>query len=127
MRKPPPPAPPPKGHRTRQALAYTALAAVYYLLAVYAASVMLPARTAPMIWPAHGLVLGTLLVSPGRRWPVYLAIVVLDTILVGAMLDVAWTASASTAAVNVAHPLVVAIGLARLAGPQIEIGTLRGL
>ena len=86
-------------------------------------------RARPLfIWPAHGLALGTLLVAPARRWPVYLAIIFVDTDAGGmAAGHSAGRASLAAAAVNVAHPLVVAAGLLKLAGPHVEIGTLRGL
>ena len=62
-----------------------------------------------MIWPAHGLALGMLLVAPVRRWPVYLALVVVATLAVGFDLHARLAAhSRQAVAVNVALPLVVA-------------------
>jgi PAS domain S-box-containing protein len=123
----PPQTPVTRGQTTRQALTYLAFAVVYYLLAAYAASMPLQVRASLFIWPAHGLALGTLLVAPARRWPVYLAIVLVDSMLIGWPLGSSWQDIAAAAAVNVVHPLVVAAGLLRLAGPSVEIGTLRGL
>jgi signal transduction histidine kinase/integral membrane sensor domain MASE1/CheY-like chemotaxis protein len=122
-----PPTPATRGQTTRQAITYLSFAVVYFLLAAYAASMPMQARASLFIWPAHGLALGVLLVAPLRRWPVYLAIVFVDSMLVGWPLGTPWPGLVAAAAVNVAHPLVVAAGLLKLAGPQVEIGTLRGL
>jgi hypothetical protein len=51
----------------RQALAFVAFGALYYLLAVYAVSLPFQTRLPLYIWPAHGLALGVLLVAPLRR------------------------------------------------------------
>src|SRR4029079_18280036 len=67
----------------RQTLAYVAFGAVYYLLAAYAASLPFHAPLPMFIWPAPGVALGALLVSPGRRWPGYLVLVFLATLAVG--------------------------------------------
>ena len=112
---------------TRQALAYVAFGAIYYLLAAYAASIPLFERHPMFIWPAHGLALGTLLVAPMRRWPVYLALVLAATVTVGVGIEASWRSIAATTAINVAEPLLVALGLVRLAGPRVQIDTMRGL
>jgi len=122
-----PPTPATRGQPTRQALTYLSFAVAYFLLAAFAASMPMHARAALLIWPAHGLALGVLLVAPVRRWPAYLAIVFVDSLLAGWPLGTPWPGLAAAAAINVAHPLVVAAGLLKLAGPQVEIGTLRGL
>jgi PAS domain S-box-containing protein len=111
----------------RQTLAYVAFGVVYYLLAAYAASLPLHQRLPLFIWPAHGLALGVLLVAPVRRWPGYLTLVLLSTVAVGLDLQTSWRAVAATAAVNVAQPLFVAAGLLRLAGPRVQIDTVKGL
>jgi signal transduction histidine kinase/integral membrane sensor domain MASE1 len=111
----------------RQTLAYVAFGIVYYLLAAYAASLPLHQRLPLFIWPAHGVVLGTLLVAPPRRWPAYLAMVFLASLAAGLDMRASWTSILATAAVNVGEPLIVAAGLLRLAGPRVQIDTVKGL
>ena len=117
----------PGSDSARQALAYVAFGALYYLLAAYAASVPLFEREPMFIWPAHGLALGTLLAAPLRRWPVYLALVLIATVAVGLDIEASWRSILATTAINVAEPLLVAVGLVRLAGPRVQIDTVRGL
>ena len=117
----------PPGAPSRQALAYVAFAVVYYLLTAYAASFPIASRGPMFIWPAHGVALGTLLVAPRTRWPGYMAIVLLDTALVGWHLGAPWPSVWTTMAINVGQPLLVAAGLLALPGPKAELGTLRGL
>src|SRR5690349_7333480 len=103
----------------RQTLAYVTFGVVYYVLAAYALSLPVHARFPLVIWPAHGLALGVLLVAPARRWPWYLLLVALATAAVGLdmyrdmQMDVARLVA--SVAVNVAQPLFVAAGLLRLA------------
>src|SRR6476661_7675760 len=78
------------GISVRQTLAFVAFGVVYYLLAAYAANLPLQVRSPLFIWPAHGLALGTLLVAPVRRWPAYLALVLLATVAVGLDLGLTW-------------------------------------
>jgi signal transduction histidine kinase/ActR/RegA family two-component response regulator len=109
----------------RQALAYAAFGIVYFLLAQYAASLPFQSRLPLFVWPAHGIALGTLLVAPMRRWPVYLALVLLASLAVGAQLTEPWTRIAVMLAVNVILPFFVALGLIRLAGPEVKIDSVR--
>ncbi|HET7731148.1 MAG TPA: ATP-binding protein [Usitatibacter sp.] len=127
--KPELPLPPPAagGLNARQAAAYVAFAAIYFALAAYAATLPLHQRVPLFIWPAHGVALGTLLVAPVRRWPAYLMLVMVATILVGAAAGETQLAILRTAVINVAQPLFVAAGLLRLAGPRVQIDTVRGL
>jgi len=111
----------------RQAAAYAAFGLTYFALAAYAASLPLHERMPMFIWPAHGVALGTLLVSAERRWPAYLAMVLAATVLVGVLAGAAWTSIAATTAINVAQPLFVAAGLLRLAGPRVQVDTVKGL
>jgi PAS domain S-box-containing protein len=111
----------------RQALAYAAFGIIYFLLAAYVASLPLSQRIPLFIWPAHGLALGTLLVAPWRRWPAYLAMVLVATLAVGAGMEASWRSIFATAAVNVFQPLLVAIGLQRLAGPRVQIDSIKNL
>jgi PAS domain S-box-containing protein len=111
----------------RQALAYVAFGVVYYLLAAYAANLPLHQRLPLFIWPAHGLALGTLLVAPVRRWPAYLVMVLVASVAVGLDLQANHRTVLATTIVNVAQPLLVAAGLGRLAGPRVQIDTLKGL
>jgi len=109
------------------ALGYAAFGLVYWLLAEYAASLPFHAKLPLFIWPAHGVALGVLLVTPARRWPGYLALVFLASAAVGLGRDAAWPVIASTSALNVAQPLFVALGLGRLAEPRVRIDTVKGV
>jgi signal transduction histidine kinase/CheY-like chemotaxis protein len=111
----------------RQALAFITFGVVYYLLAAYAVSLPFQNRLPLLIWPAHGLALGVLLVAPAKRWPIYLSLVGVATLAVGLDLHVEWQRLAATVVLNVAQPLFVAAGLQRLAAPRVHIDTIRGL
>ena len=117
----------PAGESVRQTLTFVAFGVIYYGLAAYAAHLPLSTRLPLFIWPAHGVALGTLLVAPARRWPVYLAIVFIATLAVGMDISAAWPRIISTAMIAVGQPLFVATGLHRLAGPRIDIASIRGL
>jgi signal transduction histidine kinase/CheY-like chemotaxis protein len=111
----------------RQTLAYVTFGVVYYLLAAYAVSLPFPTRLPLLIWPAHGVALGVLLVAPVRRWPAYLALVALATLAVGFDLHAPWQRIAASIAVNIAQPLFAAALLQRLSGTVVQIDTIRGL
>ncbi|MGZ5071625.1 MAG: ATP-binding protein, partial [Usitatibacter sp.] len=111
----------------REAVAYGTFGVVYYVLAAYAVSLPLQQRLPLVIWPAHGLALGILLVSPVSRWPGYLALVAAATFAVGWDLHAGWERIAASVAVNIAQPLLVAAGLLRLAGPRVQIDTIKGV
>ncbi|MGE5097644.1 MAG: ATP-binding protein [Betaproteobacteria bacterium] len=117
----------PGAESVRQTLAFVAFGVIYYALAAYAANLPLSARLPLFIWPAHGVALGTLLVAPARRWPAYLGLVFVATLAVGMDIDAPWPRIVSTAMVAVLQPLFVAAGLYRLAGPRIDIASIRGL
>src|SRR5260221_2847782 len=109
----------------RQALAYVTFGVVYYLLAAYAVSLPFPSRLPLLIWPGHGLALGTLLVAPVRRWPAYLVLVAIATLAVGFDLHAPWQRIAASVALNVAQPPFAAALLQRLA--RVQIDTIHGL
>jgi signal transduction histidine kinase len=111
----------------RQVATYAAFGVLYYLLAVYAASLPFQTRLPLFIWPAHGLALGTLLAAPMRRWPAYLVLVLVASFVIGVQVEAPWPRVTMMVAVNVILPLFVAGGLLRLAGPQPSIDTVRGL
>ena len=111
----------------RQATAYVAFGLVYLALAAYAARLPLHSQVPLFIWPAHGVALGVLLVAPLRRWPPYLGLVLLGTIGAGLIAGEPAAAIVRTALIDVAQPLLVAAGLLRLAGPRVQIDTVRGL
>ena len=124
----PPNTPSARGRMLRQALAYLAFGLAYfYLLAMYAVSISAQARAPMFIWPTHGLALGVLLVAPAQRWPAYLGLVLLASLVAGTLLGAPASSLWATALINVAHPAIVAWGLVKLAGPTVEIGTFRGL
>jgi len=66
-----------------QALAYLSFGVFYFALAWYATDLPVQTRFPHFIWPADGLVLGTLLVAAPRRWPVYLGMVFLANLYFG--------------------------------------------
>ena len=109
----------------RQLLAYATFGIAYFLLAQYAASLPFQSRLPLFVWPAHGLALGTLLVARMRRWPIYLALVLIASTLVGVQLTEPWTRIVLMMAVNVILPFFVAAGLIRLAGPEVKIDNVR--
>ncbi|HEX4763247.1 MAG TPA: ATP-binding protein [Usitatibacter sp.] len=111
----------------RKTIALVGFGIVYYALAAYAASLPLHQRVPLFIWPAHGLALGTLLVVAPRQWPAFLALIVAATLGVGFTSSAPWSATIVTAIVNAAQPLLVAAGLQRLAGPRVQIDTVKGL
>jgi PAS domain S-box-containing protein len=111
----------------RQAIAFVAFGLVYYLLAAYAASLQIQSRLPLFIWPAHGVALGVLLLAPKRRWPLYLGLVCLGTLAVGVQMGYEWKRIGATMLVNCAQPMFVAAGLQRLAGPRVQIDTVKGL
>ena len=111
----------------RQTAAFVAFGVLYYLLAVYAASLPFQTRLPLYIWPAHGLALGTLLAAPMRRWPAYLALVLAASVLIGFQISAPWPRTVMMIAVNVVLPFFVAGGLTRLAGPAVRIDSIRGV
>jgi signal transduction histidine kinase/CheY-like chemotaxis protein len=111
----------------RQKLAYVAFGVLYYLLAVYAAALPFQTRLPLYIWPAHGLALGTLLVVPMKRWPIYLGLVFVASLIIGLQVEAPWPRVTMMVAVNVVLPFFVAGGLTRLAGPQVKIDSIRGV
>src|SRR5271154_3563409 len=108
----------------RQTLAFVTFGVVYYVLAAFAVSLSIQSHFPLAIWPAHGMVLGVLLLAPARRWGAYLALAAIATLAVGLELDTGWQSALEGIAVSVALPAVVAVGLLRLAGPGVEIGTV---
>ena len=65
--------------------------------------------------------------APVKRWPGYLALILAATLAVGLDLHAPWQRLAAAIGVNVAEPLLVAAGLMRLAGPRVQIDTIKGL
>src|SRR6476661_5705923 len=98
----------PGAESVRQTLTFVAFGVIYYALAAYAAHLPLSTRLPLFIWPAHGVALGTLLVAPARRWPVYLALVFIATLAVGLDIGASWPRIISTALIAVLQPLFVA-------------------
>src|SRR5262245_15432750 len=102
-----------------QALAYVSFAVCYLALALYAADLPVQTRFPHCIWPADGLVLGTLLVAHWRRWPVYLGMVFLANLYIGHDMGVSLPRALAGSLINAAEPMIVAYGLQRLAKPQV--------
>ena len=102
-----------------------AFAIAYLLLALF--SVSLPRFEPLHAWPAHGLALGVLLLVPPRRWPPFIAVVFLATLGAGLFDGMGAADLAATAGVAVLLPAATAFGLARLAGPTVQVDSIRGL
>src|SRR5688572_17544654 len=99
--------------------------AAYFLLALF--SVSLPRFEPLHVWPAHGLALGALLILPRSQWPLYLALALAGTLAAGAIGDLPSPELAMTAGVAIALPALTAAGLSRLAGPRVQVDSIRGL
>src|ERR1700741_95652 len=110
-----------------QAIAYIAFAVFYFGLSTYATDLPVQTRFPHFIWPADGLVLGTLLVAPLRRWPVYLGTVFLSPLYIGFDLGFSLPRSFAASSINVLEPALVTLGLQQLAKPQVTIDTVKGL
>src|SRR5215468_11573842 len=82
--------------QVRQTLAYLVFGVVYFMLAAYAVSLPFQPRLPLLIWPAHGLALGVLLVAPPKRWPGYLLLVLVATLAVGLQMNAGWQRIAAT-------------------------------
>ena len=104
-----------------------AFAASYFLLALFSALMPSFDRLPLLIWPAHGLALGVLLLTPLRRWGPYLAFVVLGAL--GAVLIVGAPPRVLVAigVFSLLVPVLGAFGLGRLAAPGPQIDSIRGL
>src|SRR5688572_17171073 len=97
----------------------------YLLLALF--SVSLPRFEPLHAWPAHGIALGVLLLVPARRWPPYLAIILAATLAAGLFDGAPAGELAALAAIALLLPAATALGLARLAGPTVQVDSIRGL
>ncbi|APV49044.1 hypothetical protein BWI17_04710 [Betaproteobacteria bacterium GR16-43] len=110
-----------------QALAYLSFFAFYFALSAYATDLPVQTRFPHFIWPADGLVLGTLLVAARVRWPVYLGVVFLVNLYLGYDLGFSIGRSVAASFINTAEPAIVALGLQQLAKPRVTIDTVKGL
>ena len=108
-------------------LGHTPFAAGYLLLALFSASLPLFERVPLFIWPAHGLALGVLLTAPRRSWPVYVAIAAFASLAAGLVTGAPVRTVVMMVAFGAVLPPVAALALARLAGPRMQIGSIRGL
>jgi PAS domain S-box-containing protein len=111
----------------RRTLALVTFGVVYYVLAAYAVSLPAQVHFPLAIWPAHGFALGVFLLTPARRWPIFLVFIAVATLAIAFDLHAGWREELEGVAVNVALPLGVAIGLQRLAGPNVTIFTVKGV
>jgi PAS domain S-box-containing protein len=99
--------------------------AAYALLALF--SVSLPRFEPLHVWPGHGLALGVLLLVPPARWAPYLVCVLLGTVIAGTVGGLPAAEFAMTTVVALVLPSVTALGLGRLAGPRVQVDSIRAL
>jgi signal transduction histidine kinase/CheY-like chemotaxis protein len=112
---------------TQEALRVAAFGVLYYLLAAFSAWLPIQTRLPLFIYPANGLALGVLLVTPRRRWLPRLAVVLLANLFLGLGLGVPFERTLASALVACATPLVAALLLRRFAGPRAMIETTSGV
>jgi signal transduction histidine kinase/CheY-like chemotaxis protein len=112
---------------TQEAVRVAAFGLLYYLLAAWSAGLPVQTRLPLFIFPASGLALGVLLVTPRRRWLPRLAAVLMANILLGLGLGVPPGRTIAAAAIATAMPLAVALALRRLAGPRVRIESTAGV
>jgi PAS domain S-box-containing protein len=113
--------------RRRPVLGYAPYAAGYLLLALFSAQLPLFDRVPLFIWPAHGLALGVLLTAPRRTWPAYVAIAAMVAVGAGIVTNAPARTIVMMGAFSAILPPVAALALARLAGPRMQLDTIRGL
>lgn len=106
----------------RQVLATFTL---YLLAALSVLALHVPDRTGAAIWPASGVALAALLLSPGRRWPALLATVAVADTLSLAAVGVPLVHLATRVLTDVAHPLVAALLLRQLGSHGARLTPLR--
>ena len=114
-------------HPARLAAIAVLFGAAYVALALFAIGLPVQAPFSHLIWPADGLALGVLLEAPLRRWGIYLGIVFATSLALALGAGAAWNASLAAAAMNVVIPCVVALGLTRLSGARVNLGSLLGM
>ncbi len=112
---------------SRQAALLLAFGVAYFALAGFSAALPLEAQFPPDIWLADGLALGALLVAPPARWVALAGIAFIATFAVGLQAGATLETATLTGIVNAIEPVLVAIGLLRLARGRVHIGTLRGM
>ena len=103
----------------------TLFGAAYLLLALFSAS--LPRFEPLHVWPAHGLALGALLLAAPARWVRYLVVILGATLVAGWVGRLPIPELALTAGVAIVLPPLTAIGLSRLAGPRVQVDSIRAL
>ena len=97
----------------------------YLLLALF--SVSMPRFEPLHVWPAHGVALGVLLLAPRARWAPYLVLALVATLAAGGIAGMPAAELAMTTAVALVLPTVTALGLSRLAGPNVQVDSIRAL
>jgi signal transduction histidine kinase/CheY-like chemotaxis protein/integral membrane sensor domain MASE1 len=112
---------------TQEAVRVAAFGLLYYVLAAFSAGLPVQTRLPLFIYPATGLALGVLLVTPKRRWLSRLAAVFVANLLLGLELGVPYDRTLSACAIATAMPLVVALLMRRFAGPRVRIESTAGV
>jgi PAS domain S-box-containing protein len=114
-------------HPARLAAAAALFGAAYLALALFAAELPVQSRFPLFIWPADGLALGVLLVAPRRRWALYTGIAFAVSLAVVLRAGMSWNHSLAAACLHVAEPALIALGLTRLSGERVNLGSLPGM
>jgi len=112
---------------TQEAARVLAFGVLYYLLAAFSAGLPVQTRLPLFIYPANGLALGVLLVTPKRRWMQRVAAIAIANLVLGLDLGVPIERTLASAVISSALPLVVALLLRRFAGPRVRIETTAGV
>jgi PAS domain S-box-containing protein len=111
----------------RLAAAAALFGLAYLALALFAALLPIQARYPLFIWPADGLALGVLLVTPPRRWAPYLGFTFAVSLAVVLGAGMPWNHALAAACLFVAEPAVIALGITRLSGARVNLGSLLGM
>ena len=112
---------------TQEAMRVAVFGMLYYLLAAFSAGLPIQTRLPLFIYPANGLALGVLLVTPKRRWLPRLAAVLVANLVLGLGLGVPFARTLASALIAAATPLFAALLLRRFAGPRVRIETTSGV
>jgi signal transduction histidine kinase len=115
---------------SRAALSMLLVSAVYYALAATGTALSVPPSRLAIIWPATAFLISVLILTPARRWPLYLLAIVPAHIHMATRF-----ASADLPSVAIAYQLLGNFGLALVTAlvvrptvePRLRLDTFQGL